>query len=278
MKNIIILAAILISGISAKAQSLELDSKLVSKKDSCDVKNPKKTVYIFKQWHLDPTENTKFSKKQYEQSENQIAIYDQIKKWMDNNTVHTVLAEGCSGEIKKDFSKKFNGWTMQDLITKPKDQAYGKILTHIPMKLKAYYADKIQAICVDDEKEIKEQLLDMSDIRGDTGFLTRIQELKDDPDHQKVYVNSAREILKLPKTKSTDDVISYLKKDIEEKLQRVQDGISKRNKAMVENIKKTLDEKEVFVVGGLHAKELKSLLEDEKIGCEILEPKGYKEF
>jgi hypothetical protein len=241
------------------------------------VKASTKKVYILKQWHLDPTEDTLKSKKVLPQAENQNSIYEQMKEWIDSGEMKTVLAEGCTGEIKEDFAKRFNGWGMQDLLAKKDDPTFAKIQTHVPMKLKAFYGEKLQALCVDDEKIIKDQLLQMSDIRGDTGYLTRIEEFKDEPNHQRVYVDSAKEALKLPKNKKTDDVVKALKKDIDAKIKTVQEGISTRNKVIVENIKKINSPEMALIIGGLHAPELKKLLEKENIGCEILEPNGYKE-
>jgi hypothetical protein len=243
--------------------------------EECEVKDAKRHVWIFKQWHLAPSVNTHIENANPPQRENQRAIFQQVEKWVDKSDITTIYAEGCSGEITEHFPKTFNGWDFKTLEDRAKDKNFDEIVTLIPLKLKAKYHDKVKVQCADDESVIQKQNESLSDARGTVGFLTRIEQLKGNPQRVKIYVEKAAEMDHLPKGSSMDRVVKKLNEDLKTEVGLVQLGIDKRNESFAKSIAQGSSES-VLVVGGLHAKGLVELLKKKEIDCTVIEPKGYR--
>lgn len=244
--------------------------------DTCKVDNPKKTVYIFKQWHLPPNEKTDITTGRFpEQEENQTAIYQILDNWIRDQNITTVFAEGCEGEITETFPKTYNGWNYSNLKKELNNPNYARITSHIPLKLEVKYTNKLKTLCADDEALIEKSNLYFSDIRGFAGFSIRISQLKNKPTEQESYLKLATEILKIPVKTPSDTVLKKLKDEMQERIVKIKVTIGDRNKVFVRNIKKH-DGPSVLVIGGAHLPDLKEKLEKENIGCRVLQTKGYK--
>ena len=256
--------------------------KLLRQTDQCASVTGERTVYLIKQWHLDPTVNTKDQKPKNPppQAKNQIQIYDQLLEWQKNKAIDTVVAEGCEGgDIDEKFKPIFNGWSFQDLKAKSSDAHYHyeQILSHSVVKLEAKVGDAVHALCGDDLSEIKKSQVALSDARGDVGYLSRLSEFKDQPDRAKTYLEGTIEALKLKSDATAPEAIKALALDLKSTLSRFSDSTHERDLSFVRKIKQAKTDKPVvLVVGGLHASDLKQILEDKKLNCLIFEPVSYK--
>ena len=88
-----------------------------------------KHVLILKQWHLSPGVDTRdraFAKR-LPQSENQIALFKQLKTWVEAGKVDAVIAEGCSGELTEKSGFRVNGWTVGDLAKLSSEKDFDQI-------------------------------------------------------------------------------------------------------------------------------------------------------
>lgn len=190
---------------------------LIRKVDQCTpVAGAKKTVYFIKQWHLAPTTNTtdiETAKKQ-PQYRNQSEIYTSIADLITEKKIDTVIAEGCEGEITRDFKNSFNGWSFEKLAKETLGKSYGAILTHVPLKAEVKFGDQVKTLCGDDLSQIKLAQLALSDLRGDVGYWQRIAENEKNPAKQKIYVDGVIEMLKLPAGTDPANAMLALKKDI----------------------------------------------------------------
>ena len=275
MLKIILLLLLISSPLMAQSKAT-VDPSFGKISEECGVRNAKKHVWIFKQWHLAPSINTHVENANPPQRENQRAIFQQLENWVDKKSIDTVYAEGCTGEITENFSKAYNGWTYKNLADQANDKDYDEIVTLIPLKLKAKYNDKLKVLCGDDESVIQKQNESLSDARGTVGFLTRIEQLRNDPVRVKIYVEKAAEMDRLPKGSSIDKVLKKLNEDLKDEIGKVQGGIDQRNESFVKNLVQNDASESVLVVGGLHAKGLVDLLKKKGIDCTVVEPKGYR--
>lgn len=245
--------------------------------DSCKKVKSDKNVWIFKQWHLLPSDNTKeFPDKSYPQKENLKAIYEQLNLWVELGKVQAVFAEGCAGEIDSQFELKFNGWTMSDLAAEATKDTYSKIPGHVPMMIEAKHGDKVRTVCGDNQEMIVDQNLKFSDLRGAIGFLTRLEKFEGKTQKEKPYLEAIAKAYGIKKKKITGDYArSFLKAEVKKLISQIEKGIEKRNKSFVDAIVNTFAPQSVVVIGGVHAKNLKSLLEKKKLNCQVVEFKGY---
>jgi hypothetical protein len=241
--------------------------------------NPKKGakhVTFFKQWHAAPGVDTKRATGPVPQEQNLEAIYRQLDAWARSKQISEIVAEGCTGEIDSKSTYKVNGWTLPELAL-AKDQAeFPKIVTSIPMKLKAVHKENVHIPCGDSEALLKEQLLAFSDARGDLGYLTRLSQYKSDLAKVKPYLDDVIGFLKLPKDANIPDAIEALKADLKKTIERIHTIIDQRNVRLVSVIEEVKASGVAVVYGGMHAEGVKKLLEAKGISCNIIEPMGYQ--
>jgi len=181
-----------------------------------------------------------------------------------------------TGEITDNYAQAFNGWNIKDLGAISKEKNYDEIVTLIPLKIKGKYHDKVKVYCADDEKIIQKQNSSLSDARGSIGFLTRIEQLKNDPTRLKPFLAKAIELDHLPANSSADTVIKKLTSDLKEEIEKVKKGIDERNQVFFKAIKNNQAQDSALVVGGLHAEGIVKLLKEGQIDCTVVEPKGYR--
>jgi hypothetical protein len=261
--------------------ALSFNPKWVKEVDHC-TKTPENTnpeIIILKQWHLIPSANTKNPPKEakpFPQAQNQIEIYGQVSEWVNHGEVDTVIAEGCEGKIDSSTKEAYQGWNFSDLVAKSKDSKYSEILAHPVMKLKVKYPN-LNAICGDNLAEIKKSQLALSDARADVGYETRLTENKEDPKKLKIYLEGAREAYSLPKDASVEDVIKAVKNDLKASIQHFQDSTHARDLSFVKAMTHSDSKKPVvMVVGGIHAEDLKKILNESKLNCTVVAPISYQ--
>ncbi|MBX3022879.1 MAG: hypothetical protein KF799_14490 [Bdellovibrionales bacterium] len=243
---------------------------------SCATPDAKKKVYIIKQWHLAPTTITKgFPKEKYPQERNQTAIYQMLSAHVKDKKMQMVVAEGCEGEITPEFTPAFNGWDYASLHKVSQTKGYEKILSLVPLKIEARYDDKILTMCGDDEAKIKEGNLRISNLRGWFNFYARLNETYPD-DKGKLFADAAAELLKVPKTTATPDLLKQINARIKEELTAFRTLLNERNDGFVKVLQEKDFETAAVVIGGLHADDLKEKVQAAGLGCEVLEPPGYQ--
>ncbi len=237
----------------------------------------KRHVWLFKQWHLAPTVNTHDLAKAIElpQQENQRAIYRQLDRWIKDKQLTMVIGEGCSGEVLESTPMVFNGWGAPELRKNAMLPLYDDITTHIPMKLEVKYGSHVLTLCGDDDSLVRETSLAFSDARGSAGFLGRLVQHKKDPVKSKLYLDGVMEAFKLPPATTVDDAIEFLKADLRKTIEKIRKLLDKRNRKVIETLKKKETPEAAIVFGGLHAGGIKALLEEAGVNCTVVEPTGY---
>lgn len=249
----------------------------LNKVGSCDNPNATKKVLILKQWHLPPTTVTKGFKEKYPQEQNQTALFRYLEDAVKQQDVQLIVGEGCEGPINAEFKGVFNGWDYASLHAQAFQKNYSKFITQVPLKIEAKYGDKIETICGDNEALIQEGNLRLSNLRGWTGFLSRLREQGSaDSQKTKPYAESAAELLKVPKDTATEKLISLIKERIKQDIEAFKNSLNERNDLFVETLKQQDFKKAAVVIGGLHAQDLKEKLKSAELDCEVLEPPGYK--
>jgi hypothetical protein len=243
---------------------------------TCKPAHSPKQVLVIKQWHLSPATNTFINSTQkVPQSENQEAIYSQLVQWIDSKKVDVVVAEGCEGVIDANFALEFNGWNYKSLHKVAATPEYPQIATHIPLKLEAKYGPVVATICGDDEALVKEGTLHLSNIRGLTGFYSRIKDKKGQPEDLVSYMEGAAQVLKIPPTNDSKAILSQLRSRSEKEIAQFEITIEKRNTKIVQTIEQTDGKNFAVVIGGLHGDNLAIQLEAKGFNCKVYEPKGY---
>lgn len=274
MKPTLLFILLLVS--SPSYGDVQLDSSLAKITDKCSVKNPQKHVWIFKQWHLSPSVDTKNKKpSSIPQEKNQTSIFKQIDTWVKAKKMPLVLAEGCEGEIKKGFSTPFNGWTLETLSKRSKDKSFDQIVTMVPLKLEARHGGKLVTYCGDKKSIIKKHQLAFSDARAAIGYYSRIDSKS--RRSQQAFLKSAINAYQWPKNTTASAALVKLKDEVKKSIKEFLDLIHERNKSFVEAIKARSETQGALIIGGVHAADLKSQLEAQKIGCTIVEPVGYED-
>lgn len=233
----------------------------------------KTRTLLIKQWHLSSsTETLDLEKaKLLPQFENQKDIYKFLETRILAGDLKTIIAEGCEGEIDKNFSLKFNGWTLQMLQEKKISKDYDDIMAPIPMKIKAKYPT-VKVICGDNQSLITKNLKAMSDLRGFTGFYQRLLENKTNQKKYQAYEAQLRTLFPTEKIESPEQFA--LQKAIDA-LNQFESYIHQRNDSFIEIIKRYKNKNTAVVIGGLHVKDLSLKLIKKKISNEIMTPKGY---
>lgn len=267
-------------GTTNAAQELILNETWGKITESCETEKPAPyEAIVIKQWHLAPSVQTKdiAKSKTLPQAANQRAIYDMLKKWIDDGISKTLIVEGCEKEMTAQFKDKFNGWSYNDLLLRLGLTDYPDIQTHVGLKLKAEMKDQLKVLCGDNSKLINEHNLVFSDLRGLEGFRKRLTEFRDQPAKAKGYLEAVVKINKLPPKTTVAQALVFIKDKFEEELKKAEILFGQRNDSFVKAIK-SHKQTAFVVIGGLHVKDLKNKLEKENIGCQIVEPAGYKEF
>ncbi|MDR3606664.1 MAG: hypothetical protein P4M08_04690 [Oligoflexia bacterium] len=236
-------------------------------------------MWIFKQWHLSPSINTKDASPvpAPPQEKNQTAIYRQLDRWIREQSLKEIYAEGCSGELKSDSGVSFNGWKIADLKKVSDKESYPGILTSVPLKLEAKYGGSLHVKCGDDEALVRENNLAFSDARGAIGFMTRLSQYKDDPERVKIYLDGAIEAYKMQRNTTVSEAISRTKAELRKAIERVRSAIDRRNKRLFDAIRASHEKDVAVVFGGMHAAGLANLLKQEKLSCAVIEPVGYQD-
>lgn len=236
-------------------------------------------VWIFKQWHLDPSVVTKnkVSVRGVPQRENQTSIYKQLEEWVKSGVLDEVYAEGCSGELTAESNLSFNGWSMADLKAAAARPDYAEIVSHVPMKIEAKFGAIVRTLCGDDAKLIQKNALAFSDARGALGFLTRLQQHQNHPRRAKPYLDGVIELYQLPAQTDLKVAIARLKTELKSSVKRAQDYIEKRNALLVAQIKRSKKKQVAVVFGGAHTQGIVRLLEKAGIACSVVEPTGYQD-
>lgn len=273
----LMISIFLISSSFANA-TLELNPELGKSIRACRASNSKKFIWIFKQWHLGPMVNTKENPKPgvLPQSRNQTSIYLQLEEWVKTKRLAELYAEGCEGEINSDSKFRVNGWDYESLKKISSETVYPEVLSSVPLKIEAKYGTAIRTLCGDDNALVSENSLAFSDARGAIGFLSRLEQYQADPVRAKTYLEGAIQAFKMPASSTIDQAITRSRKELKAAVVRIQDGISKRNRHFVQLLKKSEKAEAALVIGGIHADGLVKLLDDEGVGCAVVEPTGYQ--
>jgi len=258
----------------SKKRSRAVAQVNLTKVGSCSATTGKK-VLLIKQWDLLKTTSTKGFKEKYAQERNLTAIYKKLDQDVKAGKVQLIVAEGCEGEIKGDFDTTFNGWdlaALQDQVTR---KGFDKIITSVPLKIKAKHGDKVRVHCGDDLKQIQESNRLLSNLRGWTGYWSKFEELKNRPDELKPFADSAAALLKVPATTPAKELGEMVKKTLKAEVAALNESMSKRDDAFIKILNEQEFETAAVVVGGLHTADLKSKLEQAQLPCDVLEPPGY---
>lgn len=233
------------------------------------------SVMIIKQWHLAPTTVTKGFKEKYPHERNQTAIYKSLADSVKKKKVDLIVSEGCEGEVTSEFKPLFNGWDYESLHKVAQTKGYEKILTLVPLKLKARFGDDVTVLCGDSEALIQEGNLHLSNLRGWMGFWTRLNEKYTD-DRGKLYADAAAELLKVPKTTPVPELLKQINARLKEELTEFKTSLNKRNDQFVATLKGQKFKTAAIVIGGAHADDLKTKLQAAGLGCDVFEPPGYQ--
>ncbi len=248
----------------------------LNKVSSCTgVPKDAKRVMIVKQWHLPPTTTTKSFKEKYPHERNQTAIYQALNELVKKKKVQLVVGEGCQGEINSEFKTAFNGWDYEALKKQSQTRGYPRILSHVPLKLEARHGDKLLTLCGDDEKQVQEGNLRISNLRGWLGFWSRLKEHKGDADKLKLYSEAAADLLKVPKDTSQEELQAKIKDRIKDELEQFRKSLNLRNDSFVKALEGHDYRIAAIVIGGLHANDLKEKIQAAGLNCDVFEPAGY---
>lgn len=286
-------------------------------------------VILFKQWHLAPGVDThKPETPQLPQARNLENLYRQIEEWairsLGQNTKLTLIVEGCEGWIGEDFREAFNGWTLRDFrrelgfqqstlegssstgrvsliktaggqsnseFEAPAPGKYAAIPSHIALKLKAKFGERIDIHCGDSKAAIREHLLVFSDARAGIGFLARLQEHEKNPAKLALYLDGVIDAYHLPKGTTLADARAHIKKRLKGVVVKLKESLHARNRLVLEKLESLMSVESsrsssvqsnfasgpiVIVYGGLHAPGIRQSISEKGWTCNLLEPHGYQ--
>jgi hypothetical protein len=233
----------------------------------------KPKVTIIKQWHLSPHESTKDieASKKLPQYENQINIYNTSLDLIEKGS-EVVIAEGCE-KVDTFYKSSFNGWDLGALKTTDKLVGIQSVLAPVPLKLKARLGDKIEIVCGDNDKIIKQNNLAFSDLKGYVNFYQRLMEYKNKD--QKSYDKYRKALNNIVDIKEGQDAIIIARNLALKSLALFQKHIEDRNLYFLKKIIDHRGENPILIVGGLHVKGIAAKLKEAELDFEIIEPKGY---
>lgn len=233
------------------------------------------SVVLFKQWHLSPDTNTRDveASTRLGQYQNQMYIYKNIKKMIKEEHTKLIIAEGCEGEIDKNFSHVYNGWSMTDLIqARQNKQNFSKIMAPIGMKLKAEFP-ALKVLCGDNLELINENLKAMSDLRGFAGFYSRLVE--NHGKDQKKFKAYSDQLRSLYPNENIQAPIQFSLERALKALKTFERIIYERNRFFVKLGKEKLKQNPVIIIGGLHVENLSERFKVENIKSHTIIPIGY---
>ena len=234
-----------------------------------------KKVLIIKQWHLSPDQVTTDIKgsTSLPQYQNQYAIYKMVESLFLDGKTNLVIAEGCEGEIDDNFTSVYNGWSiksLKDSLRTNKDYDY--IMAPVGMKLKAKYPS-LRVLCGDDDELISENLKAMSDLRGFSGFYTRLVESQ--LDNLPKFQAYAKQLKSLYPNEKIEKPISFTLERSLKALKTFQRIISERNRYFSKVAKENYDKNPIIIIGGLHVGNLKERIEKKSLKVKVITPTGY---
>lgn len=235
-------------------------------------------VWVFKQWHLAPQVDTRdlARARALPQAANQASIYRQLDAWIRAKSLTTVLAEGCAGELTRKSDLRFNGWGIDELAKASADPGYAAdVVTHVPLKLEAKHGKALRTACADDLALMKENAMALSDARGIVGFMSRIEQHRNDPARVKTYLEGVTRLYHLPAGSSPDAALARLGMELRNAIGRARAAIDRRNEIAVDAALADPASRVALVFGGLHAEGIQALLEKKGVRCAIVEPVGY---
>jgi|LULF01.1.fsa_nt_gb hypothetical protein len=233
------------------------------------------TVFIFKQWHLSPNQDTtsKELAKKLPQFINQKDIFLKTKALIESHKTDLIIAEGCEGEINEDFSDSFNGWTLKKLKKERNSSDFADIMAPVPMKLKVMFP-KLEVLCGDNMRLIEENLRAMSDVRGFYGFY---QGMKDSQQTNKErYEAYVKQLVSLYPQEAKNGPMQFALDQTKIALLQFEKFIKKRNEFFFDIIKKQVHKNPVVIIGGLHVEDLTQRLHEKSYDVKEIIPKGYK--
>lgn len=228
-------------------------------------------VTIYKQWHLSPKQNTTSIAlaAKLPQYANQESIYLSVKKMISDGKSQLLIAEGCEGEINRDFKENFNGWDYTRLSILKDGTDFDKILTLIPLKIEVLFEGKILTFCGDNKKLVNEHQLALSDLRAYYGYISRLSQFKGKDEKRYQEYSKALEVPK------GQDAIVFAKGKGKAALQKFKDLIIRRNDSFIEMAIKNQDKNPMIIIGGLHAEDLEKRLKEKNIKVSIIEDETY---
>ena len=234
-----------------------------------------KKVYLIKQWHLSPNENSLDLEagRKSPKFKNQIDVYERTLALIEKGS-GVVIAEGCEDENAY-LKKKFNGWDLDSLKTQIGLGDLKDTLAPVPLKIKAQDISGVSVLCGDNNKLIKNNNLAFSDLRGFVNFFQRLIEYKG-KDNKK-YLKYKKAFSNIVDLKEEDDAILKAKDKSFESLKQFTHFIQLRNYHFVKKIVSTLDKNPVLIIGGLHIEGITKELDEAKIPYEVITPSGYPE-
>lgn len=245
----------------------------LTKIDSCKKVEGNKKVLLIKQWHLAPKDSTKGFKEKYPQEKNQTAIFKILSDKVKSGDLSLIIAEGCEGEINDAFEPVFNGWNMSSLREYRERKEFPKIITNVAMKVEAKYGEKVLTKCGDNLDLIKEGNLRLSNLRGWSGYLSKLTQLQGEA--AAPYADSAAQTLKVKVGTPIPELTAKIRAEAKSDLQRLLASFNERNESFVKALEGQEFKEAAIVVGGLHADDLKSKLETAGLNCDVYEPPGY---
>jgi hypothetical protein len=270
------------AAVAATLGSLAVDPKWAQVVGHCKTpaRASKKEVWVFKQWHLAPSVDThdRARAAKLPQAVNQTALYRQLEAWITAKKIDALVAEGCSGELTRASALKINGWSMPELEAASRQPKYDKeVVGSVALKLEAKHGDALRTLCGDDEASMKESLLAFSDARGILGYMTRLEENRDNPAKARNYLDGAIGLLKLPRDSTIDQVMPRLGSELKKAIERVHASLEKRNEKAVEAALSAPGNRVALVFGGLHAAGIQKALEKKGVACTVVQPSGYQD-
>lgn len=236
---------------------------------------PTGKINLIKQWDLSARTSTKGFKEKYAQEKNQTAIYKSLDQDVKDGKIQLIVAEGCEGEMGPEFASTFNGWDYESLKSQSRLKNYERIITSVPLKIKAKHGEKIKVVCGDNLMSIQEGNLRLSNLRGWTGYWSKFEELKNDPAKLKPFAEAAAAVLKVPASTPSKDLADKIRAELKKEIEGLNTSISQRDEAFVKALSENQYATAAVVVGGLHMADLKTKLEQAGMACDIFEPPGY---
>ena len=241
---------------------------------SCDQKEQLGKITIIKQWHLSAQTNTldiEASKKRLQYT-NQMDIYHFVSEQISSGKSKVVIAEGCEGEISDDFKLVYNGWSLAKLKQAAKQKNFEHIMAPVALKIKAKFPDT-KVVCGDHDQLIKENLRAASDLRGFTGFYTKMSDAREK--NKKRFNAYADQLQKLYPEHTPKDPVEFALGQAKASLDKFQQIIQQRNTSFFKTASKYYQDNPIIIIGGLHVADLEKRFTIAKKTYEVLVPAGY---